>query len=311
MKTKNFFRLAVIMVSVIALTFTSCKKDDLNQGTTDPAALEQLAVDENDVEGIMNDAETDITSTLAGNSSGFKSTEGLPCNATIDSLANANDTITIYITYNGLTCNHRLNKTGKIEIKKRVGSIWSQAGTTVIFKYIDFTVTRVASGKSVTLNGTKTFVNVNGGCRWMVGTLITSYVERISGSIQASFDNSTSRTWNVARQVTFTGTPGQYNLSIDGFGVAGDYQNLVVWGSNRLGNEFYTQITQPVVCRQTCDWDPVSGTKVHQVPSENRSATITFGYDSDNQPIVGDDCPTRFRVDWQYNTNSGTSYLSL
>jgi|APDOM4702015159_1054818.scaffolds.fasta_scaffold31920_1 hypothetical protein len=311
MKTKNLFQLAMILLATLALTFASCKKDDLDKGKADPASMEQLSADENNVESIMNDAESDITSVMSNNSGNFKSTAWLPCNATLDSLAVANDTVTLYITYNGLNCNGTRNRTGKIEIKKKVGTHWEQAGATVIYKYINFTVTRVATNKSVTLNGTKTFVNVNGGHRWQVGTTLTSYVEKASGSMQASFDNGTSRTWNVARQLTYTGTQGQIVLTIDGFGSTSEYQNLVVWGNNRQGEEFFTQITQPVMHRQVCDWNPVSGIKIHQIPSDNKSATITFGYDSNNQPIVGDECPTRYRVDWQRNNRSGTSYLPL
>ncbi len=311
MRTKNLISLAVLLVSVIALSFTSCKKDDLNKGNADPSSLVQLSADENNVESIMNDAEGDITSVMSNSGSNLKSTAWLPCNANVDSLAIANDTITIFITYNGLSCNGTGKRTGKIEIKKKVGTHWEQAGATIIYKYIDFTVTRVATNKSVTLNGIKTFENVNGGHRWQVGTAISSYVEKVSGVMQASFDNGTSRSWNVARQLTYTGTPGQIVLSIDGFGSSGEFQNLVVWGTNRQGEEFYTQIVQSVVCRQACDWDPVSGIKIHQIPADSKSATITFGFDSNNQPVTGNDCPTRYRIDWQKNNQSGTSYLPL
>ncbi len=311
MKTKNLIHLAVILVTSISLTFTSCQKDDLEQGKADPSSLVQLTADENNVEGIMDDAETDIATIMSGNSGGLKSTDWLPCNANVDSLNVINDTITIYITYHGLNCNGTLNRTGKIEIKKKVGTHWIQPGTAVIYKFINFTVTRVATNRSVTLNGSKTFVNVNGGYRWQVGTAIDSYVERTSGTMLASFDNGTSQTWSVARQTTFTGTPTQFVLTIDGFGTSGDYQNLVVWGTNRQGEEFFTQITQSVVCRQACDWNPVSGIKIHQIPSGDKSATITFGYDSNNQPITGDECPTRYRIDWQWNNQSGTSFIDL
>jgi hypothetical protein len=310
MKTKNLIHVAMILVAVAALMLTSCKKENINDGTVNPSSMEQLSADENNVENVMNDAENDVSSVMSNNGN-FKSTEFLPCNATLDSLAVANDTVTMYITYNGLNCNGTRNRTGKIEIKKKVGTHWEQAGATIIYKYINFTVTRVATGKSVTLNGTKTFVNVNGGHRWQVGTLITSYIQRASGSMTASFDNGTSRTWNVARQLTYTGTPGQFVLTVDGFGSAGEFENLVVWGTNRQGEEFFTQITQSVVHKQACDWNPVSGIKIHQIPADSKSATITFGFDSNNQPIVGDDCPTRYRVDWQKNNQSGTMFMPL
>jgi len=311
MKTKNLHYLAIILVSAITLTFTSCAKEDLSTGTVDTETLEQLSVDENNVDDVLKDVESDITSVLSNDDGDFKSTAWLPCNANIDSLAIANDTVTIFITYNGLTCDKNRDRTGKIEIQTKVGTRWNDVGATVIYKYIDFTVTRVSTGKSVKLNGTKTFVNVLGGHRWQVGTLITSYVERISGTMQASFDNGTSRTWSVARQITYTGTAGQYIMTLDGFGSAGNYENLAVWGTDRQGEEFFTQITQSVVCRQACDWEPVSGIKIHQIPSDNKSATVTFGYNTNNEPITGDECPTRFRIDWQSNNKSGTIYLPL
>ena len=310
MKTKNLIHLAMMLVAVVALALSSCKKEKIDNGKADPASMEQLSSDENNVENIMNDAEGDISSVMSNNGN-FKSTEFLPCNATLDSLAVANDTVTMYITYNGLNCNGTRTRTGKIEIKKKVGTHWEQAGASIIYKYINFTVTRVATGKSITLNGTKTFVNVNGGHRWQVGTFITSYVQRASGSMTASFENGTSRTWNVARQLTYTGTPGQLVLTVDGFGTSGEFANLVVWGTNRQGEEFFTQISQSVVHKQACDWNPVSGVKIHLIPADSKSATITFGFDSNNQPIVGDDCPTRYRIDWQKNNQSGTVYLPL
>jgi phage-related protein len=311
MKTKTLFYLAVILISSVVLTFTSCAKEDLTSGPANTESLTQLSIDENNVENIFKDVEGDITSVLSNNGSGLKSTAWLPCNATVDSSARINDSITIYITYNGLTCNGKYNRTGKIEIKKKVGTHWEQAGATVICKYVDFTVTRISTGKSVKLNGTKTFVNVNGGHRWQVGTIISSYVERISGSMQAMFENGTSRTWNVARKVTYTGKAGQFIMTIDGFGSAGSYQNLVTWGTNRQDEEFYTQISQSIVCKQTCDWNATSGIKIHQIPSDNKSATLTFGYNDNNEPIIGNECPTRYRIDWQRNNKSGTIFLPL
>ena len=312
MKTKKFSNLAIILVSAIALTFASCAKEDLSQGIdADPSSLMQLSADENNMDNVMKDAESDITSVMSNNAGNFKSTAWRPCGATIDSLAIINDTITIRITFNGQTCNNKRSRTGEIVLKTKVGTRWNQAGAAVVCKFIDFTVTHDVTGKSVKLNGTKTIVNVNGGHRWQVGTISTSYVERISGSMQASFDNGTSRTWNIARQITYTGTAGQYIMTIDGFGSAGDYQNLVTWGTNRQNEEFFTQISQSIVCKQACKWDATSGIKIHQIPSENKSATITFGYNDNNELITGNECPTRYRVDWQRNNKSGTSYLPL
>lgn len=311
MKTKNFFQLSIALAALLAITFTSCKKEDLSPEPADNTSVVQLTADENNVETILNDAMSDAGSVITPGGGGFKSGAWRPCHGTIDSSAIVNDSITYYISYDGLNCPGDRVWTGNIEVKRKVGTRWFQPGAAVVVKYINLTVTRVNTNKSITLNGTKTFTNVNGGLRWQVGTLITSYVETITGSMQVSFENGTSRTWNVARKLTYTGTQGNIVLTIDGFGTSGEYQNLVVWGTNRQGDQFYTQINQPVVRKQVCNFKPVSGIKVHQIPAKNMSATVTFGYDDNNQPVTGDNCPTKFRVDWVRNNASGTAYYFL
>ena len=170
MKTKNLFHLAVILISAIALSFASCAKEDLSPANENPESLKQLSADENEVENIMNDAISDISSVMSNNGGNLKSTAWLPCNANVDSMSVLNDTVKLHITYNGLNCNETRMRTGKIEIKKKLGTHWELPGATIIYKYINYTVTRVSTGNSITLNGTKTFVNVNGGHRWQVGT---------------------------------------------------------------------------------------------------------------------------------------------
>jgi len=311
MKTRNLIQLGTLFIAVTCFSLSGCKKDKIDQGNSDPASLEQLSTDENNVNAVTNDALNDVEGVLSYQAGSLKSTEGIPCNATIDSTSVQNDTITLFITYNGLSCNGKRNRVGQIEIRKRIGTHWGQAGSSVKYTYINYAVTRVSTGKTITLNGTKTFENVSGGFIWQLGTSRTSIVQKVSGSMMITFDDGTNRTWNVARQRTYTGTQGQLLLTEDGFGTEGNYTNLVTWGINRKGEQFYSQLTQSVVQKQFCGWDPVSGIKVHQIPSDNKSATITFGYNSNNQPITGDECPTRYRVDWVKGTHSGTAYLQL
>lgn len=312
MKTRNLLRTAAFMLTLTGLTLTGCQKDKLEEGTNDAASLTELSNDDINVEEITNDALQDVEGVLSFSGSDFKSTDRLPCNATIDSTSVVNDTITIFITYNGLTCNGRLFRTGQVEIKKAVGTFWCMEGASVNIKYINYTVTRVSNNKTTILNGSKTFTNVSGGAIFMLGhNGFTSLIHRVNGHMSITFDNGSTREWYFARQRTYTGARGELLMTVDGFGTAGDYSNLVSWGLNRKGEEFYTQITQSVVYRETCDWNPVSGIKVHQIPAAEKSATITFGYNSNNEPVSGDDCPTHYRVDWINGTYSGTSYFPL
>jgi hypothetical protein len=309
MKATKFLKIGVILIAVIGLTFAGCKKEKQNDQTPDSSSMQQLSKDDNAMENASDEALNDVNTLLSGGN--LKSTDFWPCHATIDSTAVVNDTITFFITYNGLNCKGNLSRTGKVEIKKKVGTHWHDIGATVIVTCIDLQITKVSNGKSIKLNGTKTFQNMTGGFIWQLGNQYSSIVHKIWGVINVTFDDNTTRTWNIARQRTFTGTMGQLLMTIDGFGTEGSYNNLVVWGINRNGETFYTQIIQSVVFRETCDWNPCSGIKIHQIPSDDKKATITFGYNNNNEPVVGDECPTKYRLDWQKGIHSGTIYLIL
>ncbi|MEI6435611.1 MAG: hypothetical protein WCP32_12255 [Bacteroidota bacterium] len=308
MKTKNLFHFAILLIAIMGLTVSGCKKDKKDT-TFDSTSLQQLSNDEASVQNASDEAMNDVDLFLA--TTNTKSTEALPCDATLDSVRVVNDTITKYITYNGFNCNHSRFRTGKVQISKLVNTPWSQAGAMVIVKHINFTIRKVSNNKTITINGIKTHQNVTGGALWQLGNGVTSIVHKTWGNETITFNDNTTRSWQVARQKTFTGTPGEIILTLDGFGNEGGYANLVVWGVNRHGENFYTQIPQSLVLRQSCDWDPVSGVKIHQIPSDSKSATLTFGYNSNNQPISGSECPTKFKVDWQKNNQSGTVYLWL
>ena len=189
---------------------------------------------------------------------------------------------------------------------------WWQQNATVLIRHINFTVTKVSNNKTITINSVKVHRNMTGGVIWQLGGSATQIIHRTWGHAEVTFQDGTTKTWNDARQKTYTGIPPQnLILTIDGFGSADGFNNLVVWGVNRQGNNFYTQIVEPVVHRQVCDWDPCSGVKKHTMPDVSKSATLTFGYDSNNQQITGTDCPSKYKVDWQHNNNSGTVYLWL
>jgi hypothetical protein len=311
MKTKNLFRVGILVIALAGFMFTGCKKDKSTDSNINTQSMQQLTKDEVTVTKASDDALNDANTVLSGGT--LKSTDGLwPCNATIDSTTLLNDSITYHITYHGLNCPGNRTRTGQVEITKKVGQPWGAIGAATIVKLINLQVTKVATNKSLTLNGRKVFTNVSGGYLWQLGSTMTAIVHKAEGYMTATFDDGTSKVWNISRQRTFTGTiGGQLILTIDGFGSADGYSNLVVWGTNRNGEAFYTQITQSIVMKATCDWDPVSGIKIHQIPADNKSATVTYGYDNNYQLVTNGDCPTYYKVDWVKGTHSGTFFLPL
>ena len=309
MKTKMIIRQAIIITMVSALSISSgCKKDN-NEDNTDTNSMQQLTKDEVAVDAATGDVLNDANKILSGASS--KSLESFPCNVTVDSSSIVGDTITYAVTFNGLNCAGTFIREGNAVIKKNVNTHWKDMGATVKVTYVNLKITKVSSGKYLIFNGTKTFENVSGGLLIQLGSGVTSITHKISGAVQATFEDNTTRTWNIARQRIFTGTAGQYVITENGFGAADGYDNLVVWGTNRHGEIFYSQITQSVEFRQSCGWDPVSGIVIHQIPADNKKATVTYGFDDNNQAVTGTDCPTRYKVDWEKGTHSGTIYLQL
>ncbi len=311
MKTKNLFRFGFLMIAAMTLMFAGCKKDTTtNKGSANTESMQQLTKDENNVENASDQALNDANQVLSPGK--LKSTESWPCNATVTFSGNVNDTITIDIIYHGKDCNNTHIRTGHVAIKKRYLEEWGQAGATVIVILDNFTITKISNQKSLTLNGTKHFQNVSGHYLWQLGldSTVTSIVHKVWGTVTATFENG-NRVWNIARQRTFTGSLIALVMTTDGFGTADGYTNLATWGINRNNEQFYSRITQSVVHKQVCNWDPCSGIIIHEIPSASKSATITFGYDSNNNLITNGDCPTRYRVDWVVGSNSGTFFLPL
>jgi len=299
----------LIVIGLVAFFMLGCQKEKESPVIIDTTSLQQLTSDDLKVDNAIDESMNDASEMIGT----LKSTEILPCNATLDSVKVFNDTNHYYITYNGLNCAGTKLRNGQIEIDKKVGTNWVEADATIIVKHINFKVTKVSNGKWIIINGKKSLKNVTGGLISQLGGSITSVVHKIEGNVEITFENNTTKNWNIRRLRTFTGDFNQHTLimTVDGFGSADGYDNLVTWGQNRNGENFYTQILQSVVFRQICDWNPCQGIRKYNIPSDQKSATITYGYDINNQPISGDACPVKYKVDWVKGNKSGTFYLYL
>ncbi len=311
MKTNHIFKLGLFMVATLALALTGCQKDPVDPIPDDngSTSVQQISQDDNQLQKIDDDINLDIEIMMTGG--GLKSTTWLPCNATIDSANVVNDTITYYITYHGLNCPETVYRTGQVEVKKHVGTHWYDPGATVMVKIINLQITRVATQKTVVINGVKTHQNVTGGLLVQLGYGINTIVHRTHGFMTVNFDDGSNRTWNIARRIVYTGTLGDFVIGVDGFGQAGEYAGLVTWGVGRNGDQFYISVPQPVHYVQACNFNPVNGIQTIEIPSKNKGATLTFGFDNNNQPVVPPACPTKYKLDWHHGANSGTIYLWL
>jgi hypothetical protein len=314
MKKLYYLRYAAILFAIISLSFSSCTKKNINEGTSDTSSLQQLSKDQSEVQSASDDGLNDASNVL---SPGTAKSRWVPAHATLDSTSVVGDTITYILSYNGYNVWGNRFRTGKIQIKKNISTLWSQQGAKVWITFVNFKVAK--NGKSITLNGTKLFENVSGGLLINLGNGISQIIQQVTGTLQLTFDDTTQRTWNIARRRTFNGSWNQLLMNTDGFGTStglAGVSNLEAWGTNRKGELFFTQITQSIVHKLSptgswgCGFEPTAGKIVHQIPSDNKSATITFGYDDNNLPVTTT-CPTKYKLDWVKNGNSGTLYLSI
>jgi hypothetical protein len=311
MKTTNLFRFSLILIAALTFAVTGCKKNDtpVTNGGDKTESMSQLTQDDNKVQDVSDQASDDANTVLSGGK--LKEIADI-CHADIWMDTLIPDTLTVHIHYHGYNCPNTRYRTGDVVIKEKRNENWGMAGATVIVSTINFQVTK-PNGKVLTMNGRKTYENVNGGYLYQLGGLATTIVYREMGYMTVTFENGTSKEWNIARQRTFTGLANmdQLVMTVDGLGSADGYSNLVTWGTNRDGEQFYSQINTSVVHKQVCGGDPCSGVMEYQIPSASKSATITFGYDSNNNLITNGDCPTRYRVDWVVGSVSGTFFLQL
>lgn len=305
---KSIF-LAVLSLAIISIfSLTSCKKD---KDDNNFSSLDRLSQDEILFESYTDEIIDDANDILSVNS--LKNTFNLPCNALIDT-SYIQDTVIYTITYNGANCNNTKLRFGIMKIKKILNTNWSQAGAKISIEFINLKVAKVLNpNKWLLFNGMKTWENVSGGLiKNLSSSNVNPVIHKVYGSLQTMFADSTSRTWNVARKKSFNGIyPGSLILTLEGIGNANGYTNLVTWGTNRDNEAFYTSISSPIIIKQSCYWLPSAGVKTHQIPSENKSATVTFGFDLNNQPVSAGSCAQKYKVDWVKGSASGSFFAYL
>ena len=192
---------------------------------------------------------------------------------TVDSASNPR---TITITYNGTNCALDRTRSGSVVISWPAGQLWRNAGAVVTVQFNSLVITRLSDNKTITINGTHTYTNVSGGSLISLpnapaGTSITHTIT--SSNMQITFDNSTKRNWNVARQRVFTYSGG-FIITTSGTHSDGTTTGISEWGTDRFGNAFEVAILQPRVITQSCSWQMTAG----EVALSNTAGVTTTTY---------------------------------
>lgn len=307
MKTTILIRKGLIMMAVASLSLFGCKKEfNSNNEKPKSSSLEKVNSDNDKVSYAETAVMNDVNGIVSSN--GGKSTLMLPCNVTLDTNTIVDDTIIYHVMYHGLNCEGTLNIQGDVYVKKYLYDAWATAGTKVFVYYPNLYITSVYDGISFTLSGSEVCENVSGGILFYLGYSLSSISHKISGSSLVTFDDGSSTSWNTMYMRTFSGAIDDFVLTIEGLGSADGYNNLINWGLTRENDNFYTEINVPVTFKQVCGWKGNEGSEIIYLPAEDLKATISLGYDSNNQPVNPGDCADRYRVDWEQSGQTGTFY---
>lgn len=297
-------------IAVLCLSFfiISCQKDTSN---ADDSTAEEIATNSDDQnrfaaesDAVADDANlmVEATSGIAGRG---QEVQSLICDATVvvDTLTNPR---TITITYNGSNCLGNRTRTGVVVLSMSQNVRWRDVGAIINVSFQNLKITRISDNKSITINGTQTYTNVNGGLLINLPNLTNITHTITSSNMSVTFDNTTQRSWQVARRRVFTYNNGVV-LTIRGMHTDGNETNIAEWGTNRFGRAFSTSTVEPIVIRQDCSFRITSGTLKHITPLA--TATATFGLNAAGNPTS---CPGAgnyyYKLVW---TGSGGNTYSI
>ncbi|AMS27594.1 hypothetical protein AEM51_11785 [Bacteroidetes bacterium UKL13-3] len=282
---KQLFTYVIIGIAALSITVSSCKKKDIDENDDDTTIQTQQVSDES---LFLNESENSLDEVnIAISGSTFGKTRTIAGATIVDSpLIKA-----VFITYNGLSGDGKRMRVGEVKIQLVTGNNWGEAGAKVRVTYSNLRITNIQTSKSITLNGFHLLTNVTGGRAFVDA----SVMHTIRGEMQLFFDNAASRNWQIARKRIVNYNNGNYDITISGDTTISGYTNIAVWGTNRNGNDFYTQLAQPIIFNSICLGKPVSGQKVHKKLA--REITVTYGVDANGNVVIGT-CPYGLKVNW-------------
>ncbi len=282
---KTQIKLLVAAIMVLAVIFSSCKKDKADRIDSDYSTeLSAQSDDQSRVSAETDDIANDMNDILDDHPSINGRITRIICDATVvvDSLS---DPKTVTITYNGTNCAGNRTRTGVVVLSTPLGVHWNEAGAVITASIQNLKITRLQDNKSITINGTTTFTNVTGGRLHDLSSLGSITHEINSSGITISFDNGTQRTWQVAKRRVFTYDNGIV-ITTSGTHTDGTTNGISEWGTNRFGNAFVTSIIEPKIVRQDCGMRLVSGKVRHDRLMTD--VAVTFGLDAAGNPTA---CP--------------------
>jgi hypothetical protein len=293
-----------------SLIFSSCKKDAVvptpAPGSTtasvdSPQAQAANATDVNNTDSHVNSAINDINSLAAGSSSAREDGSSPICGIShIDSTKTTVSGVgikTIIYTYDGSTsCGKKTwTRSGKVIVTLIGGKHFRDQGAMWTVSFAGYR-TNTNDTNSIQIDGLHMVTNVSGGLPKKIAesgaTNPVIHKVRSSNMIITYSDNSI-RTWSVARQLSYGYSAANgASLTISGDTSINGTSGIVIWGTNRFGYTFTTQIKTPIVTSSDCFWFPAQGERLHIMTDPSTKKFVS----TDETFINGGKCATGYSI---------------
>ncbi|SMO84271.1 hypothetical protein [Solitalea koreensis] len=260
----------LVMMSLIAFTISSCKKDNNAAPSFDETVATEIQTSD-DVTLDMFDQVKIVTNNypvLNGESTSTVATETVlkPSSCAVVTGTEGNTwpkTVTIDF---GAGCTNDKDVTHKGKISAVFSKPWTEIGATVTLTFENFFV------DSVQLDGTKTFTN--NGVNIPEGT----YSYSVKANRVKITDKGTA-TWSSERTVTWNTHMTPFDPFDDSYSVQG-----WIKGTTKRGIEYDATTTKDLVKNVSCRW--ISKGAV-EIKANNRVATIDYGNgECDNDALL-------------------------
>lgn len=273
----------------------SCKQNDSTSPakTTEVVYAEAQTKDVSNIETAVDEVMNNIDNQI--NSSG----------ARIEDCGITNTTITgskksYKFTFQTTSCTGVNSKTGEVILTLESGNRFSDAGSIWKKQYKDVVFT-TKENKTLTLNGDVYLSNVTGGFPVYVLLAQNSpVVHRVkSSNLSIKLDTTpATRQFSLARKYTWTNVSNKITGTIEGDTTIGSYTKLILWGKNRFGQNFYSQLGTPAVFGLKCGSRPVSATRTNTI--ERNDGNIV----SNETISTTDACVSTYSIQLTYGNNS-------
>jgi hypothetical protein len=281
MKTTKLILLS--LATVLAIFLLSCNRKDENPALTaeDIALATEVNKDEEQATSSVDDALESINESLGSFAGGR--VINADCGVTVDasrfSTVLGSNQKTIVFTFNSeSSCSFRSRK-GKVTVVLTKGNQFTEQGAEYEATFEGYATGR--AGRTVTITGVQKILNETGGLPRFVITrpnLYQTVKHKVTGDMNIAFSdaNASSRTWKINREIEWSNTNGVLSYKVSSSNSIDGYNNVVAWGVNRRGNNFYTQLTLPLTGNSICGrFRPTGGQKTHTIQDANNQKLLT------------------------------------